>query len=26
MNATLRILPPEQFVAWQAAHRRESTP
>jgi cytochrome c oxidase subunit 2 len=26
MNATLRILSPELFVAWQAAHRKESTP
>jgi hypothetical protein len=26
MNATLRILPPEQFASWQAAHRKESTP
>jgi cytochrome c oxidase subunit 2 len=26
MNATLRILTSEQFAAWQAAHRKESTP
>jgi hypothetical protein len=26
MNATLRILSPQQFVAWQAAHRKESAP
>jgi cytochrome c oxidase subunit 2 len=26
MNATLRIVPPGQFTAWQAAHQRESTP
>ena len=25
MNATLRILPPDQFAAWQAAHEKEST-
>ncbi len=25
MNATLRILPPGQFAAWQAAHQKEST-
>jgi cytochrome c oxidase subunit II len=25
MNATLRILPPVQFGAWQAAHQKEST-
>jgi hypothetical protein len=26
MNATVRILTSEQFAAWQAAHRKESTP
>jgi cytochrome c oxidase subunit 2 len=26
MNATLRIVTPEQFAAWQAAHQKESTP
>ncbi len=25
MNATLRIVTPEQFVAWQTAHHKEST-
>jgi cytochrome c oxidase subunit 2 len=25
MNATLRILPTDQFTAWQAAHKKEST-
>jgi cytochrome c oxidase subunit II len=26
MNATLRILPPDQFAAWLATHQKESTP
>ena len=26
MNATLRILPSDQFASWQAAHRKQSTP
>jgi cytochrome c oxidase subunit II len=26
MNATLRILPPDQFAAWLAEHQREFTP
>jgi cytochrome c oxidase subunit 2 len=26
MNATLRILPPDQFTTWLAAHQKESTP
>jgi len=26
MNATLHVLPPDQFAIWQAAHRKESTP
>jgi len=26
MNATLRIVPPDQFAAWLAAHQKESTP
>lgn len=26
MNATLRIVPPAEFTAWQTAHQKESTP